>query len=116
MKERVDISIAKQFSKFPGGRLREDGPYNGTAFREDFLVPPLRAGKRVVVSLDGVAGVASSFLDEAFVGLVRIEGFDKEELAEQLELVCDDEVMVDFVEVCKEMIRRAEVPTSESES
>lgn len=110
--EQVSISIAKQFSEFPGGRFPEDGPFNGTTFRKEYLVPPLKDGKHVVVSLDGVAGFGSSFLEEAFGGLVRVEGFKKKSLAKQLELICNEEDLYDFIEVAIEFIREAEAENS----
>ena len=103
----VSISIAKDFSEFPGGRLPADGPFNGTVFREEFLVPHLREGMYVVVSFDGVAGFGSSFLEEAFGGLVRINHFDKEWLDRHLELVTSENELTDFVEIANEFIREA---------
>lgn len=67
----VTISVASDFSRFPSGRTPEDSKYSGQAFREKFLVGPLSAGQQVVVQLDGAIGYGSSFLDEAFGGLVR---------------------------------------------
>lgn len=107
MMDSVAISIAEDFSPFPGGRFREDGPFNGTTFREEFLVKPLRDGKHVVVSFDGVAGFGSSFLEEAFGGLVRDCHFSKEVLAKKLEIVCEEDEMTDFVKVAKEFISLA---------
>jgi len=66
-----EIRVARDFSRYPAGRFRDDGPYSGEAFREDFLLPALHAGEQVVVDLDGVRGYGSSFLEEAFGGLVR---------------------------------------------
>ncbi|WP_425310561.1 STAS-like domain-containing protein [Falsirhodobacter halotolerans] len=65
------ISIAKDFTRFPGGRYRKHGPGSGEEFREVFLLPALRAGEDIVVTFDGVAGYPSSFVEEAFGGLVR---------------------------------------------
>ncbi|MCA3080823.1 MAG: STAS-like domain-containing protein [Rhodocyclaceae bacterium] len=64
------INIAKDFSPFPGGRERSDGPHTGQAFREDFLAPALEKG-HVTLVLDGVMGLPSSFFEEALGGLVR---------------------------------------------
>jgi hypothetical protein len=66
------ISIAKDFSPTPGGRYNRDGPYSGEAFRTRFLEPAIDAGERVIVDLDMVAGLPSSFLEEAFGGLLRV--------------------------------------------
>ena len=41
----------------------------------------------VTVVMDGVAGYGPSFLEEAFGGLVRKEGFDKQSLESRLKLV-----------------------------
>ena len=65
------ISIARDFSPTPGGRLSRDGPFSGEAFRKRFLEPSVDQGEVVVVELDNVAGLPSSFLEEAFGGLFR---------------------------------------------
>lgn len=76
MSNVVHIDIAKDFSPTPGGRYRADGRWSGEEFRETFLVPALRAGNSVEVDLDGPLGFTTSFLEEAFGGLVRIFGPD----------------------------------------
>lgn len=35
------INIRENFSRYPAGRYRADGPYNGEKFREELLVPAL---------------------------------------------------------------------------
>lgn len=78
------ISVAKQFSVTPAGRYRTDGPFPGEAFRDDFLVPALKGGSgQVIVDLDGTAGYGSSFLEEAFGGLIRL-GFELQALRDRL--------------------------------
>ena len=64
------INLARDFTKFPGGRFRSDGPFSGEEFREDYLLPALQNYENVTVILDGVAGLPSSFQEEAFGGLV----------------------------------------------
>ena len=78
MTSRV-LSIAREFSPFPAGRKRSDGPATGEKFREDLLVPLLRNGTHVTLDIDGVEGLPSSFLEEIFGGLVRA-GFDVQQL------------------------------------
>lgn len=73
------ISVASDFSVYPGGRTPDDGPYSGEEFRDRLLAPHLKNGEQVSVFLDGTRGYGSSFLEEAFGGLVR-NGFAKEEL------------------------------------
>lgn len=80
------ISIATQFSRTPAGRYKADGPKSGEAFRENMLAPSLRKYDRVTVDLDGTLGFGSSFLEEAFGGLVRM-GFSASELKKKLIIV-----------------------------
>ena len=103
------IAIANDFSRYPAGRFREDGKSSGAAFREDHLVPALRAPDVgiVKVSFDEVAGFGSSFLEEAFGGLVREEGFDKDFLDRHLELVTNEPDLKDFVELARRYITSA---------
>jgi len=65
------IKIATEFSETPLGRYQTDGDFNGTKFREDLLCPALTTNDKVIVDIDDVEGYGSSFLDEAFGGLVR---------------------------------------------
>ena len=69
------IDIAQDFSRFPRGLTPKDGPDNATTFRQQHLVPVLENNDRAIVVLDGVGGYFASFLDEAFGGLVRKEGY-----------------------------------------
>lgn len=68
-------SIARNFSKYPAGRYKADGRFSGERCRRELLVPALRGTDVVVVDLNGTLGYGSSFLEEAFGGLVREEGF-----------------------------------------
>jgi hypothetical protein len=88
------INIAEQFTRFPAGRYRSDGRYTGQRFREEFLVPALRENAKVAVQLDGTMGYGSSFLEEAFGGLVRTEGFEPEALADKITLESRDASLI----------------------
>ena len=66
----VLLNVAKDFSRYPGGRYRAKSRNSGEDFRERLLLPALRAGD-VTVVLDGVRGYGSSFLEEVFGGAVR---------------------------------------------
>ncbi len=85
------IVIAKQFSKTPFGRYTSDSPNSAERFRAEFLVPAFRSNdEKVVVDFRGIAlGVGSSFLEEAFGGLVRKEGVSKNEVLARLEIKSD---------------------------
>lgn len=82
----VQVKIATDFSEFPFGRYPEHGPYNGQRFREEMLLGPLRNGETVQVNLEGARGLAPSFLEEAFGGLVRA-GLSVAQLKRQLTIV-----------------------------
>ena len=64
-------NIARDFSMTPAGRYYADGPDSGERFRDEFLEPPLLLGETIVIEIDGTGGFSSSFLEEAFGGIVR---------------------------------------------
>lgn len=82
------IDIAKDFSDIPGGRFPRDGEFNGETFRDKWLAPALKNGE-VIVILDHTEGFGSSFLEEAFGGLVRHYSFSEEFLRNNLKLVAN---------------------------
>nr|WP_249205781.1 STAS-like domain-containing protein [Burkholderia cenocepacia] len=81
------ISVASDFSPFAGGRYTSDGPFSGERFREEVLLPHLRRGETLSIDLDGTLGLGSSFLEEAFGGLVRA-GFRLADLKRRLTIHC----------------------------
>jgi hypothetical protein len=85
------ISIAKEFSPYPVGRFYGDGPDSGERFRDEYLEPPLRAGDIVQVQLSGTEGYGSSFLDEAFGGIVRKLKLSEQDARARLHVVADDD-------------------------
>ena len=94
MTERVNV--AKEFSRYPAGRYFADGDFTGQAFRTKFLVPALKRKQQIVVELDGVRGYGSSFLEEAFGGLVR-DGFAVELVKELIKLQSADPSLVEEI-------------------
>ena len=101
------ISIAEDFSRYPAGRFRSDGDASGEAFREDLLVTALDQFDTVKVVFDGIAGCGSSFLEEAFGGLVREHGMTKPELDRRLTLSANEPDWKDFVALALRYIRQA---------
>lgn len=100
MKEIV-ISVAKEFSQFPGGRWKKDGPNSGEEFREKLLKPALLLASQqdaiVVIWLDGVAGYGSSFLEEIFGGIVRSKILPLRELSKRIQIRSNDPVFSGFL-------------------
>lgn len=91
MGDAVELEIAKEYSAYPAGRDDADGPFNGEKFRRDFLLPryklAVERGVDLVVSLEGVKSFGSSFLEEAFGGLVRKENVQKGDLKKRLKIL-----------------------------
>lgn len=88
--QQATIDIPNDFSRYPAGRYISDGPYNGTKFRDDFLIEPLKSHRHTVLMFDGARGYGSSFLEEAFGGLVRL-GFNKAQILETFEFISNSD-------------------------
>lgn len=108
------ISIAKDFSVTPIGRYNDDSDYNGTKFRETVLRKALSEGS-VEVDLDGVEGFGSSFLEEAFGGLVRKGYFSAEVLHQRLKIRCTERRLAKFVPLIWSHIDNAPVEPAAEE-
>jgi len=90
----LSIDIARDFSRYPGGRYKRHGKNSGEAFRDELLVPRLteaiREDRQLCVKIDGVRGYGSSFLEEAFGGLVRKAIFQPDEIRSHLKIQVED--------------------------
>jgi len=106
------INVIRDFSKSPYGRYPSDGDWNGQAFRTKFLTPALRASDKVVVDLTGYNRYGRSFIDEAFGGLIREDGFTKQELDSKLEYHHYD--LKSFELLITERIEKADYDTRNS--
>lgn len=87
------------FSRTPGARFRVDGPFSGEEFRQEYLEGHFEKDEEgneqehaVEVDLRGIDGYASSFLDEAFGGLVR--KYSRDKLRGRLLSQCDGDMDV----------------------
>lgn len=89
----LEINVAVDFSRYPAGRIEEDGPYSGAAFRKKFLEPALKKKEVICVNLDGTRGYGSSFLEEAFGGLVRC-GYSKDEINQYIKITSNDKTLI----------------------
>lgn len=85
------INIPEVFTRFPGGRYNVDKRDSGEELRECILWPKLQKaisdGEKLTIVLDGGAGYGSSFLDEAFGGLVREHHVDVNTLRDKLKFI-----------------------------
>lgn len=69
------LVIASEFSPITGGRTPDEGEFSGQIFRDEVLVPKyiecLDKNERLEIVFDNCYGIGTSFLEEAFGGLVR---------------------------------------------
>lgn len=91
MTNSLMIDIGNDFTKYPGPRYRRHGRYSGEEFRETILRDKVREaldlGVKLVVKLDTISlSYLNSFLEEAFGGLIRKDGFTREQLDRVLTL------------------------------
>ena len=93
----VVVNIAQHFTRYPSGRYKRNGATSGEAFRERFLEAPLAKGDDVTVELDGTVGYGSSFLEEAFGGVVRSLNLPAGEIKKHLTIVTSDPTLRDEI-------------------
>ncbi|WP_421917354.1 STAS-like domain-containing protein [Mesorhizobium sp.] len=107
------IDVASEFSPYPSGRVPNDGTFNGERFRKEVLVPALSAAieqgpnQRLVIDIDGVRSFGSSFLEEAFGGLIRTGAFTQADLLRHLEIRCHKPHLQFFKEMIESYIKQA---------
>jgi hypothetical protein len=99
--------MARDFSPVPFGRYREDGPESGEVFREDVLIPALRKHDRVLIEVDGVEGLPSSFWEETMGGLVR-RGWEADEVRRKLDVHTSDPDLQVYVRLGWKYLSEAE--------
>lgn len=72
----IRIKISSDFSEIPGGRLKREGKHSGEEFRDELLLPKYREAEKndteLEVDFDDCYGIGTSFLEEAFGGMVRV--------------------------------------------
>lgn len=93
--DNLTLIIAKEYTKTPGPRNEREGSFSGEVFRKDILSPKLNSAigmnKALLVDLDGTAGYGTSFLEEAFGGLIRNEGLTLQQVKKYLVLKSEEE-------------------------
>jgi hypothetical protein len=93
MKNRNNISVLDSFTEYPGLRHCSVSDDSGEEFYHTVLNSSFKQAidknEVLVVCLDGTAGYAPSFLDEAFGNLVY--DFSLSEVKEKIEIVSEEE-------------------------
>tara|TARA_R110002167_G_scaffold110673_2_gene281290 strand:- start:7341 stop:7667 length:327 start_codon:yes stop_codon:yes gene_type:complete len=97
------IKVLRRFS-CPGPRFKKLGPASGEEFKE-LLMRELTTlkGDNLTIDLDGTEGYGSSFLEEAFGGLVR-DGVDPN-LVRRITFISKEEP--DLIDEIQEYIEEA---------
>ncbi len=84
------IDIAKDFYKRPAGRVKSEGSYTGEHFREELLSKKMEEAiskkEVLVVDFSGVTMMGSSFLDESFGGLIRVNKLKAKDVLQYLRI------------------------------
>ncbi|MBB1317500.1 STAS-like domain-containing protein [Shewanella sp. SR43-4] len=114
----MNYNIGLQFSDTPAGRYFDDGDYTGEHFRENVLkdlVNNLQENEKLIITIDDVEGFGSSFLDEAFGGMVGKGYIEPDEFLDLLVIDYEDSEDVSsfafFAKKIKEYISKANSKT-----
>lgn len=85
------IKVATDYTDTPGARYYIQGPFPGEEFRDKLLYPKYlecyKNNEILTVDLDGGYGYGSSFLEEAFGGLIRRLKSEKKDYKKTIELI-----------------------------
>ena len=106
----TNLKVSKEFTSTPGPRYRKEGTFSGQQFREDFLLDAIRkaieSDEILVVDLDGTAGYGTSFLEEAFGGLIRENNLELSVIDSHFEIIStEEEYLIDDI---SEYLKNAE--------
>lgn len=102
------VYIGKDFFDDPFGRYYTDGDGSGEEFREEVLKPLLMKLPKVKINInENVEGYGSSFLVEAFGGLIKHGYFTKEEVRNKLIIETTDSEYEFFLKKIHEYISSA---------
>ncbi|MCJ8280385.1 MAG: STAS-like domain-containing protein [Rivularia sp. ALOHA_DT_140] len=105
------INVAKDFSKTPFGRYKDDSDYSAELFRDSLLIPLFtdKEEDEILIDFKGIAmGLGSSFLEEAFVGMVR-KGVDSKIIKSRLKIVSNlpiyEQQILKFIDLAAKVYR-----------
>jgi hypothetical protein len=93
--DKIKISIKENFISTPGPRYKKEGKWSGEQLRIDLIYPnfikAIEENKKFFIDLDGTSGYGTSFLEEVFGGLIRINKLKYSEINNLLELKSEEE-------------------------
>lgn len=99
---KLTLNIAKEFSTTPGSRKIKESVFSGEKLRSEILFPLVKKAmtenSKIEINLDGTAGFGTSFLEEAFGGLIRENKLDYNDLSKRLSFIStEEEYLVDDI-------------------
>lgn len=93
--QSIEINIARDFSISPGPRYIHEGKNSGELFRKEILLEKVNQAisekKKLIVTLDGTDGYGTSFLEEAFGGLIRNDNISYKDIISILDIISEEE-------------------------
>jgi hypothetical protein len=105
----MKIKIATDFSRIPCARFLSEGDFPGEEFREKILLPKLKdaidKNEKLEIDLDGTAGLGTSFLEESFGGLIRVDKMDYKIIIETISFISDDDP--DYIDEINDYLKEA---------
>ena len=106
----LKLIVVNDFSSTPGPRYEHEGNFSGEIFRNSYLEPKLKEAidkeTKLFIDLDGTAGYGTSFLEESFGGLIRENGYTKQDILEHIELKSEEEEYL--IDDIKEYLKEAQ--------
>jgi len=91
----MKLKISTDYTLCPGPRYIDEGDFSGEHFRVQCLAPKFKEAlakkANLEVDLDGTAGYGTSFLEEAFGGLIREDGFEFETIITNMKFVSGEQ-------------------------
>ncbi len=79
----------RDWTRFPGGRFKDDGDHSGQEFREQFLEASVKSGESFEIDFNGIFTAGWSFLDEALGHYVTELG--ESEFRKRFFIIADDD-------------------------
>jgi hypothetical protein len=105
----MKIKIAVDFSRIPGARFPDEGDFSGQDFRQKILLPKIKEAiekkEKLEIDLDGTAGLGTSFLEESFGGLIRIDKLQYQTVIDTLVFISNDDP--EYIDEIKNYLKEA---------
>lgn len=79
----------RDWTRYPGGRSKDDGDHSGQEFREQFLEHHVKAGDNFEIDFNGIFTAGWSFLDESLGHYVTELG--EAEFRRRFLIIADDD-------------------------